>query len=243
MPCGDPNQHDMPWGTCMLAVECESEYRIYRGDYFCGRTQYVCCALQMTNYDLYQGIDASFDEKSLSTDSRELKSSNEDKKKKSKKRKRKRRKEREKRKKRIKKNIKKIVREIKKILDRHYRNGTKQRKRKTKQLKKFVTHMKKQYKKERQAITNIHEEELIKIDIKVMTRLQQIKEVNHNFMKNSTFRDIIVNGTATKQGARMLVEAYPELQSYFNLRRSGSGLKAPSKDYLEYDVEYGYLYY
>ncbi|MFB9840646.1 hypothetical protein, partial [Actinoallomurus acaciae] len=60
VPCGDPNQHDMPWGTCMLSLECDSELRIYRGDYFCGRTQFVCCGLQLTSYDMYQGFDVSF---------------------------------------------------------------------------------------------------------------------------------------------------------------------------------------
>lgn len=196
---------------------------------------------------MYQGEDLSFEDSELSTDSEEKKNrggggSGDKKRKGSKKRSQKRRREREKRKKTIKKNIKKIVKEIRKILDKTYRNGTNSRKKKTKQLKKFVKNLKKKYKQDRQAVKDVHEVELIKIDNDLMKRLNDIRVMNDNFIKNATFRDIVVNGTINKQGARMLIEAYPELTPYFRgiTRRSGDGVK---KDYLDYDIEYGMLYY
>ncbi|CAH2044632.1 unnamed protein product, partial [Iphiclides podalirius] len=244
VPCGDPNQHDMPWGTCMLPMECEAEYRIYRGDLSCGRTQFVCCALQLTNYDMYQGFDLSFDQTSMETDTEEKKwrdlSSREQRDKKRRKEKRKRKRDRLKRKRKIKKNIRKIIREMKKILNRSYRNGTTKRKRKTKQLKRFIKELKKQYRKDRQAVKDIHEMEMIKVDAGLMKKLNQIRLLNRNFVRNTTFRDIIVNGTMNKKQARMLMDAYPELEEYFLKRRSGGGR---SPDGLDYDIEYGYLYY
>lgn len=246
MPCGDPNQHDMPWGTCMLAMECEAEYRIYRGDSFCGRTRYVCCALQLNSYDMYQGFDVSLDDKSLSTDSDEKKDKNsEEKRKKKKKREKKRRKKnRDKRKRKIRKTIRKIIKEIRKLLNKQYKNGTRQRKKKTELLKKFVKKLKKQYKKDRQSIADLHEEDIIKIDTALMAKLYRIKDMNQQFMWNATFRNIITSGKLTRTGARMLVEAYPELQEDIKLRRSGGGAAddALDKKYFEYDVEYGYVY-
>lgn len=244
VPCGDPNQHDAPWGSCMLPMECEPEYRIYRGDYFCGRTKFICCALQLTNYDLYAGFDVSFADSDLDTDSDEKKSrerSSKERKRRRKRRDRKRRlRERNKRKRKIKKTIRRIVREIRKILNRSFRNGTTARKRKTKQLKKFIEDMKKQYIKERKAVQDIHEKELIKIDAALQKRLNEIKAMNQQYIKNVTFRDIVVNGTISKQNARMLLAAYPELADMLDTRRRGS--RKP-KDYLDYDIEYGYLYY
>ncbi|KAM3959301.1 uncharacterized protein ACR2FA_006606 [Aphomia sociella] len=243
VPCGDPNQHDMPWGTCMLPMECESEYRIYRGDYFCGRTQFVCCALQQTTYDLYQGFDVSFADSSLGTDSEEKRykgrGSKEKKVRKRLKEKNKRKIQRLKRKRQIKRNIRKIIKEIRKILNRSYRNGTTARKRKTKQLKKFIKELKKKFKKDRKSVTDIHELELIKIDATLQKKLNQIRDMNQQFIKNTTFRDIIVNGTITKEGARMLLEAYPEMASYLKTRRNNY----EPKDYMDYDVEYGEIYY
>lgn len=228
----------------MLPMECEPEYRIYRGDYFCGRTKFICCALQVTNYDLYAGFDVSFADSDLDTDSDEKKNrerSSKERKRRRKRRDRKRRlRERNKRKRKIKKTIRRIVREIRKILNRSFRNGTTARKRKTKQLKKFIEDMKKQYIKERKAVQDIHETELIKIDAALQKRLNEIKSMNQQYIKNATFRDIVVNGTISKQNARMLVAAYPELADMLDTRRSGS---RKQKDYLDYDIEYGYLYY
>ncbi|KAI5642807.1 RNAse P rpr2/Rpp21/SNM1 subunit domain-containing protein [Phthorimaea operculella] len=254
VPCGDPNQHDMPWGTCIMAAECTSEFRIYRGDFFCGRTQFVCCGLQLSSYDLYQGFDASFDDKSLSTDSderRERKRSSKEKKQRRKKKERKnRKKERERRKKKIRTHIKKIVKEMKKILDKQYKNGTKQRKSRTKQLKKFIKDLKKQYRKDRQSVKDLHTHDMIHIDKRLLDRLKQIQSLNTNFAKNETFRQIILKEMLTKDSARMLVQAYPELDEFLEVRRRSGGGGLPTSDdedskegNLQYDVEYGYLYY
>lgn len=217
----------MPWGSCMLAVECEPEYRIYRGDYFCGRTSYVCCALLVTNYDMYQGLDMSFEGSSFQTDSNEK--DREDNKKKDKKKrssqKRKRKRERNKRKKKIQKSIKRIVKEIRSILNKAYRNGTSQRKKKTRELKRLIELMKRQYRKDRKAVVNVHESELVKIDEKLQAKLDKIKGVNENYMANDTFRDIVVNGTINKAKLRNFLRTHPELAELFKHRRTGLNLK------------------
>ncbi|XP_053613938.1 uncharacterized protein LOC128677256 [Plodia interpunctella] len=249
VPCGDPGQHDMPWGTCMLPMECDSEYRIYRGDFNCGRTQFVCCALQLTVYDMYQGFDLSFEDSALRTDSDEKKAggkkgSAEDNKKTKKRDKRKRQAARKKRKRQIKRLIRKIQKEIRRIINKQDRNASQQRKRKTKQLKKFIEMLKAQYRHDRKAVQDIHEHEMVKIDDALKVRLHEISMMNQNFVNNATFRDIVVNGTLNRQSARMLVEAYPELQPYVHVNvRRRSGVSRPVRDYLDYDVEYGMLYY
>ncbi|CAG4957099.1 unnamed protein product [Colias eurytheme] len=241
VPCGDPNQHDSPWGSCMLPMECEPEYRIYRGDFYCGRTKFVCCGLLMTAYDLYAGFDVSFEDSILRTDSDEKKNrdrgSKERKRRKRKRDQKRRRRERLKRKRKIKRDIKKIIREITKILNRSFRNGTTARKKKTKQLKKFIKEMKRKYKKDRKAVKDIHEMEMVQIDAALQKRLNEIKGMNQEYIKNSTFRDIVVNGTINKNTMRMLMKAYPELKGMIGARRTG-GLP----DYLEYDIEYGLVY-
>ncbi|XP_022817917.1 uncharacterized protein LOC111350529 [Spodoptera litura] len=268
--CGDPHQHDAPWGTCMLAAECEPEYRIYRGDIHCGNTMYICCAILATKYDMYNGLDISFEDSEFGTDTAELNrqhdapDKNNGKKDKDK---NKRKKEREKRKNKILKNIRKIIKEIRKILNNAYRNGTNERKKKTKQLKKFIESMKKQYKKDRQSVVQVHDFELIKIDDELKAKLDQIQSVNENFMSNDTFRNIIINGSLSKRKLKRLLRSHPELAKYMNMklkrrntlkhkRRSGIDLTAgldpgdrasrslqlkPKK--LDYDVEYGMLYY
>lgn len=225
----------------MLSMECEPEYRIYRGDIYCGRTSFVCCALEVTTYDMYQGFDVSFDDKSLSTDSEEIKHRGDEKKKKTKDRKR-RKDARARRKKKIKSTIKKIMKEINTILSKIYQNSTKQKSKKTRQMKKFIKKLKQEYKKDRLAVIDLHEEIMIKIDAALMKKLYQIRDMNTNFMKNATFANIVVNGTMSKEGARMLIQAYPELETFINDgRRTSSRKNTP--DYLEYDVEYGFLYY
>lgn len=248
----------------MLAMECEPEYRIYRGDLYCGRTSFVCCALELTTYDMYQGFDVSFEGKSLSTDTEEL-FRDEGKYRGNKK---KRKSARLRRKKKIKQTIRNIIKEINKILNRVYTNATKRRKRKSKQLKRFIKLLKTEYKKNRHVVQDLHEQAIVKIDTDLMKKLYDIKEMNHNFMRNKTFADIVVNGTMTKTGARMLIQAYPELQDFIDRtspapipivrmadarnRRFGGAAALDSKekpelkskeDYLEYDVEYGFLYY
>lgn len=232
----------------MLPMECDSEYRIYRGDSFCGHTEFVCCSLQYNNYDLYQGMDLSFAGSGFSTDSDDSSKSNSRSRRRKKKRKkeRKRKKDRLRRKRKIKKKIRKIIAEIRKILNKSYRNGTAARKKKTKQLKKFIKDLKKRYKKDRESVKDIHEIETIKIDVALHKKLTQIKDLNREFMLNSTFRDIIESGKTNKQGARMLLQAYPDLATYFNdktRRYSRSKTGNETKDHLDYDIEYGMLYY
>lgn len=264
LKCGDPNQHDMPWGSCMLAMECEPEFRIFRGDSFCGRTSFVCCALELTSYNLYEGFEISLEDKGLSTDSAEY--TKEPGKRNVYNNKKKRQLQRLKRKKKIKKTIINIVTEINKILNRMYTNATKKKMIKTRKLKKFIKFLKTEYKKNRYVVQDLHEENMVKIDAELLKKLYHLKQMNQNFMKNKTFADIVINGTMTKEGARMLVQAYPELQEFIDgtaitspslvsqvvkSRRFGGGVLdrkkipgfKPNGDYLQYDVEYGFLYY
>lgn len=234
----------MPWGTCMLSSECEPEYRIYRGDIYCGRTSFVCCALEATTYDMYQGFDVSFEDKGLSTDTEEMKHRDTDEvaKKGNKKDKKNRKGARVRRKKKIKRTIKKIINEIQKILDTIYRNASKQKKTRSKQMRKLIQRLKKEYKQNRLAVKDLHEENIIKIDAELMKKILQLKALNDNFMNNATFASIVVNGTMSKEGARMLIQAYPDLATFITeSRRTSDGKNTP--DYLDYDVEYGFLYF
>lgn len=227
-----------------MNLECEPEYRIFRGDVYCGRTSFVCCALEATTYDLYQGFDVSFEDKSLSTDTEEFEKRKDKnyKNKKAIKDKKRRKDARARRKKKIKRKIKKIMFEINKILNRIYQNSSRQKKSRSRQMRKLIKKLKKEYKKNRLAIKDLHEEYLIKIDAALMRKINQIKELNNNFMKNATFASIVVNGTMTKEGARMLIQAYPELTTFVSeTRRTSDGKN--TGDYLDYDVEYGLLYY
>lgn len=197
---------------------------------------------------MYQGFDVSFADSGLSTDSEEKKNrgkgSKERNRRRKKREKRRRKRDRLQRKRKIKKNIRKIIREIRKILNKAYRNGTTARKKKTKQLKNFIKDLKKRYKKDRKSVKDIHEEELITIDATLQGKLNQIRNVNQDFMKNSTFRDIIVNGTTGKAGARMLVQAYPDLAVYLaDKTRRVNSRRMGGSDNLDYDIEYGMLYY
>lgn len=250
VPCGDPNQYDMPWGTCMLPLECEPEFRIYRGDRFCGRTEYVCCGIIMNSYDLYQNFENLdvFSQSSLETDSLELKAAgngkNNDKKKKNKAKKR-RLKIRQRRKKAIKKLIKTTMKEISKILNKTYKYGTKARVRKTKQLKKFIKDMKKKYKQDRQAMKEIHDLELLKIDNKLKKGFKKVSLINHDYFFNGTFRKWIINGSLTEEGAKVLRDNYPEL--YKKLQESGLANTRrhgyePKKEHYS-DVEYGGIWW
>lgn len=228
----------------MLAMECEAEYRIYRGDMYCGRTSFVCCALEFTTYDMYQGFDVSFEDKGLSTDTEEIKhGEDKDKRKKDFHRDKKKRKEaRARRKKKIKRTIRQIMKEINKILNKIYQNSSRQRKTRSRQMKKLIKKLKKEYKKDRLAVKDLHEEYMIRIDAALMRKLNEIRDLNNNFMKNATFASIVVNGTMSKEGARMLIQAYPELETYISQARRNSGGNNTG-DYLEYDIEYGFLYY
>lgn len=247
----------------MLPMECDVEYRIYKGDVYCGRTSFVCCALKVVTYDMYQEFDVKFEDKSTSEDSDEANYDRQRARENQKKR-------REARKKRIKKTRKNIIREMKNILTKSYANAINRRKKKAKQLQRFIKFLKTEYKKNRHMVQDLYEEATVKIDAELMKKLYDIREMNHNFMLNQTFADIVVNGTMTKKGARMLIQAYPALQEFIdktyltllltplmvrmaekNNSRFGGALSKPKDktgfkqkgDYLEYDVEYGFLYY
>lgn len=132
------------------------------------------------------------------------------------------------------------MKEIQKILNRTYRNGTTARRKKTKQLKKFIKYMKKNYKKNRHAVRDIHERDLLAIDTRLEQKLKNVNTMNKDFMHNKTFRDIVVNGTVTDETAKMMIEAYPELKNRFKLFRRSGQYRRPLDDY---DIEYGLLYY
>lgn len=246
VPCGDPNQHDVPWGSCMLPMECESEYRIYRGDFFCGRTEFVCCSILLNTYDLYHGlIDVSLSDSSLQTDSDELKvTKNKHSKKKDQKRsKKQRQKMRHKRKKAIKKLIKKTVQDIGKILNKTYKFGTKARIRKTNQLKKFVKKLKEKYKKDRQTVKDIHEIELHKIDDQLNKGIINIREINRDLVYNNSIHKWVVNGTLSRNDAKILRSNYPNIWKDLSLSQLTRRNKEQTDDSnMKYDIEYGLLY-
>ncbi|CAH1637907.1 unnamed protein product [Spodoptera littoralis] len=267
-PCGDPGQHDLPWGTCMLAQECDAEYRIYRGDSFCGRTSLVCCALQLSNYDFYNGIDISFEGTSYSSNSQEdaihIVGSKERKRRLEKKEKERRKHDRARRKRKMQKSIKSIVQEVKSILNKAFKNGTSEKQRKINRIREYINNMKKQYRKDRENLVKLHHDEMIVTDEKFLVKLNQVRGLNQAFMTNDTFRDIIVNGTINKDKLMVLLREQPQLTQYFKTRRSGGGepylgsdkevtgedkykherevMDTKSKSQ-EYDVEYGLLYY
>ncbi|XP_061722141.1 uncharacterized protein LOC133528686 [Cydia pomonella] len=242
VPCGDPSRHDMPWGTCVLPAECNAEYRIFKGDYFCGRTQFICCSLNFHTYDLYQGLSVSLDESSMEIDSavereRAKKKTSKERQKRTDRRRKRRKRLREERKRKIRRAIARIIKEVRRILDKAYKNGSKIRKRKTNTMKKFIKFLKRQYKLDRESAKDIHEMQMLEVDQEFMDRLNQIKELNSEFMTNDTFRNIVVNKTLTLRGAKMLAEAYPELQGFLpkgfvkgdftrqrNARRSGGSI-------------------
>jgi hypothetical protein len=233
----------MPWGTCMLPMECEAEYRIYRGDYFCGRTQFICCGVLVTSYDMYQGFDVSFEDSNLLTDSEEKKyreiGSKERMRRQRLKNRKKRRRERMKRKRKIKRAIRKIETEIRKVLSKTFWNRTHQSKKKTKELKKFIKNLKVEYKMGLQSLKEIHMNEMVKIDNALQTKLEQIRGMNREFHANNTYREIIVNGTVNPKVVRMLVDAYPDLAKMVDGRKSNPQGNKPK----DYDIEYGVLYY
>ncbi|KAH9642987.1 hypothetical protein HF086_013548 [Spodoptera exigua] len=252
-PCGDPNQHDLPWGTCMRAVECDAEYRIYRGDSFCGRTSLVCCALMLSNYDFNNGIDISFGGTSFSSSDEDYVKANDSKEIKKrfiKKTRAKRKQERAIRKMRMQRSIRSIIQEIKTILKHAYNNRTLERKNKVDRIREYIKRMKKQYRQERMNLIKLHHEEQTVLDEKFQSKLNQVRGMNEAFMTNDTFMDIIVNGTVNKSKLMSLLRDHPQLRPYFKTRRLGNGEPYPKLDFMdansenrEYDVEYGVLYY
>ncbi|KAH9642992.1 hypothetical protein HF086_013553 [Spodoptera exigua] len=209
------------------------------------RTSFVCCSLQYTTFDLYQGLDPSF-ESSLSTDSSE-KTTTMSSYKKRMREKKKRRNERNKRKRKIKESIIRIVKEIKKTLHKAYQNATATRKKKTRELRKLIKYIKKQYIKDRQSVAHVHELDIAKVDERLQKNLNQIKGFNEKFLANETFREILVNGTA-KGHLKEFLRTHPKLRKIITQRRQDGGLLEPVPDDkssadVQYDMEYGVLYY
>lgn len=223
-----------------------------------------------TSYDLYQGLDLSLGhDNSLTTDTEEQKhkNSHEEKimeRKKRRQQKKKRRRDNYQLKKKIKDSIQNIITEIRKLLQKSYRNGTSQRYLKTKEMVKFIKKMKEQYKKDRKTIVDAHELDMLKANLKLKDHLDKIYDVNENFLKNDTFRDIVVNGTVNREKLTQLQRTHPVLSLFFNNRRmGGEGIdpepkkikrrkekneeiprnKKENRKVLEYDLEYGMLYY
>ncbi|CAH0690346.1 unnamed protein product [Spodoptera exigua] len=221
VPCGDPNQHDTPWGSCTTPAECDPEYRIYRGDYFCGRTSFVCCTLIMTNYDLYQGLDISMEGSSESTDSSEIKNHNPDEvaRKIQKKKHKKRRRERARKKKLIRNHIKRITRQFKRILNSAYRNRSAETRKKTVALQKFIENMKEEFKKDRISLLKIRHYDVLKMYDKLQAKLNKITSFNENFMNNDTFRNIVLNGDVDKDKLKQYLRSQPEFKKYFKNKR------------------------
>ncbi|KAJ8714223.1 hypothetical protein PYW08_007843 [Mythimna loreyi] len=251
IPCGDPNQHDMPWGTCMRPIDCEEEYRILRGDAACGRSQYVCCAFVDTTYDMYQAPDMSFEhDNSLTTDSdieKGYKDSHEEEKRLRLHRKHERSKRKRTKvllKKKIRHSITKIIAEITKLLQKAYRNATSIRMRKTKDLMDFIREMKKQYRHDRESLVTAHEFDILKYDLALESSLKRIKGVNEAFLTNDTFREIIVNGTINTKALEKLKKTHPVLSLFFNTRRMGgdfepeqTGKEEPELEKEKLDIE------
>ncbi|XP_041969370.1 glutamic acid-rich protein-like [Aricia agestis] len=185
VPCGDPDQHDMPWGNCMRPEKCPPEYRIYRGDYACGYTTYVCCALQLTGDDTIVPLDASFgsdfeeDEKKKVAKKKKHSSSKKSRKLQDRRR---REEERKKRKKRMERIIKRITRRIKKA----FKGDSKVRKRKTREFKKFLKRLKRKYDESRLLVRDRHREVLNKTDREREERLKEIYKKNKEFIRDVT---------------------------------------------------------
>lgn len=217
--CGDPSQQDTPWGSCMGPQDCDAEFRIYRGDHYCGRSTYVCCALVANKYDVYGGVDISFIGTSFETDSNEAAinaktgASKEIAHKERKRESNKRKIDRNKRKKKIIKTIQKLVTQINQILNAAYRNGTLQKKTRTKDLKQFIAKLKKKFRKDRNAVIDIHHNDVKKMDENLQGTLNKVKSVNSKFMTNDTFRQLVVNGTLNKPLFMAILRSSPDMLS------------------------------
>lgn len=240
-PCSDPKAGAGQEGTCTLPLECDKEFRLYRADYDCGMTGFVCCNILPAEYDMYQAIDPSF-ETSIEREASSSETEERKGKKKKKDDKKKKKKIRAKRKKRIKKAIRKIDRAIKKIVKKLERNTNKERRWKTKQWQEFVKHLKKEYKKEKKQVVAHHSDQMKQIDAELMLRLKQMALLNKKFAENKAFRDMIVTGHLNDRGVRMLIEEYPDMEPMLrsSARRGGGDV-----GHQEYDLtnEYGLLYY
>ncbi|XP_022818081.1 uncharacterized protein LOC111350671 [Spodoptera litura] len=226
--CGDPDQHDLPWGSCTLPGECEPEYRIYRGDYACGRTSFVCCTLLMTNYDLYQGLDISMEVSGSSTDSVEEKERN------AKvighrKRKMERmlvKRKRRQRKRLVRDNAKRIVVAFKKILNSAYRNRSAESRKRTRQLLQLIKKMKKEFMNDRTDLVKLHHYDILKMDEMLQAKLNQLPFVNTAFMINDTYRKIVTNEKIDREKLVQFLRSKPLkyfMKFFKNKRKLKSG--------------------
>ncbi|KAJ8723696.1 hypothetical protein PYW07_007676 [Mythimna separata] len=251
IPCGDPDQHDFPWGTCLRPYECEEEFRIHRGDMSCGRSWYVCCSYVDTTYDLYQAAAMSFEhDNSLTTDS-DIDKGYRDSHEKNKRDHLQRKHEKNKRKrtkrllkKKIRHSITKIITEITKMLQKAYRNSTSLRISKAKAMMDFIKEMKKQYRKDRQRLVDGYEFDILKYDREMEASLIKIQGVNEAYMNNATFRDIVTNGTVNQKELRKLQREHPVLSLFFKSRRMGgdfepeqTGQEEPKSEKEELDLD------
>ncbi|CAB3248767.1 unnamed protein product [Arctia plantaginis] len=220
-PCGDPHQHDWAWGSCTLAAQCDGEYRIYRGDLYCGRSALVCCSVLYTTHDLYQGLDISFTdtETDSSGEKRKIDLGSVRLKRKKKHDDRIRRKRRRKRAKwLIKKKIRKVVHHLRKILNRAFRNVTSDRKRKMEALIKLIKHLRNKFHDERRiAIKKVHGD-IEDVHGDLTKTLIQLDSVNAHFLINETFREFLRRYNISSKELRSLDSVNPKLLEYFTTR-------------------------
>lgn len=220
-PCGDPHQHDLAWGSCTLASQCDGEYRIYRGDIYCGRSALVCCAVLYNTHDLYQGFDISFadTETDSSGEKRKLDLGSVRLKRKKRRHGRIKRYRRRKRAKRlIKKRIRRIVHHLRKILNRAFRNATSDRKRKMEQLIKLIKDMKKKFNDERRVAINTVHGDIDGINTDLTKKLIQLDSVNAHFLINETFREFLIRYNISSKELRLLDSVNPKLLEYLTTR-------------------------
>lgn len=159
--------------------------------------------------------------------------------------------ERHRRIRKIKAMIRRVVGLIRKHLNRAFRNNTQKRAFATKNLKMLINAMKKKYIKNRHTALGLFETDRIRITTELSNRLSQIKVINQHFLTNDTFRELVVNGTMRKTVARQLLEKYPELVEFPEMkalqdtpktkpnetRRSASGRKkSKQKNFLQYFI-------
>ncbi|XP_075983025.1 uncharacterized protein LOC142981194 [Anticarsia gemmatalis] len=217
IPCGDPNVHDQPWGTCLLPMQCEAEYRIYGGDRSCKYTQFICCLVQETQHDMSEDFD-TVDETSGSSDTeekrRERLGSKEMRRRKRARRKYRRIKERQISKTKIKKLIRNIGRQIDKILVSTYRGYQKVKPMREIMVHKYIKDLKRQFKMDRKIILNLHQRDVNKMIHQVRNKFGNIKKIDFNEVMNGTFKELLNRASLTKDGLRMLNDSYPELAEY-----------------------------
>lgn len=264
MQCGDPDQYAVLWGQCMLSAHCAADLRIWRGDHFCGRTELVCCAMQINAYDTIQGLPPSFEDSDMGFESSEYKATSlETRQRHMAQKVDKYKKHRLIRKDRLKVAISNIASKVKAMLKNAYHRVTDKKAKQTILLKKYIAWLKRMHKKDRLSTRDLHELEMIKLDKGLLKKINQLMGINRFADKNDTFREITYNATITHKMAKLLLRFFPEIKTNFNnmTRRNGlppitadnsseSGLddffgddKKQTVNKTQNDVEYGLLYF